>query len=65
MFETFDAEATADATHPPAWAREQRDAFDLLADARDRFLDDYVGPDGAPFWPPDDHVGVDGFDDVI
>ncbi|ESP86984.1 hypothetical protein [Candidatus Halobonum tyrrellensis] len=65
MFETFDAEATADATHPPAWAREQRDVFDLLADARDRLLDDYVDADGTPLWPPDDHVGVDGFDDVI
>ncbi|WP_148415478.1 hypothetical protein [Haloferax sp. KTX1] len=58
-------EATAEATRPPTWARKQRALFDLTADAVDRFVDDYTGPDGEPFWPPDDHVGVDGFDDVV
>ena len=61
----FELEATTTVSRPPGWALRERELFDLLADALDRFVDDYVGPNGTPFWPPEDHVGVDGFDDVV
>ncbi len=50
---------------PPQWAVLQRNLFDLLADAVDRFVEQYFEADGEPFWPPTDHVGCDGFDDVV
>jgi len=49
----------------PEWARRQRDLFELMDDAVDRFVADYVDDDYEPYWPAEDHVGVDGFDDVI
>ncbi|MCU4742487.1 hypothetical protein [Natronoglomus mannanivorans] len=66
MFEfEFEIEAQTPATRPPDWANTQRALFDLFADAVDRFVAEYVGADGEPLWPPADHVGVDGFDDVV
>ncbi len=50
---------------PPQWAVLQRNLFDLLADAVGRFVEQYFEADGEPFWPPTDHVGCDGFDDVV
>ncbi|ADB63553.1 hypothetical protein Htur_4781 (plasmid) [Haloterrigena turkmenica DSM 5511] len=50
---------------PPEWATLQRDLFETMADAVDGFVDEYLAENGEPYWPPDDHVGVDGFDDVI
>lgn len=52
-------------SQPPEWALLQRSLFDLLADAVDRFVDQYFEENGEPFWPPEDHVGCDGFDDVV
>lgn len=60
----FELEARTAITRPPSWALLQRSLFDLLADAVDQFVADYVD-DGEPLWPPDGHVGADGFDDVI
>ncbi|QRV17993.1 hypothetical protein JMJ58_23720 (plasmid) [Haloterrigena salifodinae] len=50
---------------PPEWATLQRELFETMADAVGRFADEYLNENGEPYWPPDDHVGVDGFDDVI
>jgi hypothetical protein len=36
-----------------------------MEDAVDRFVEDYLGDDYGPFWPPEGHVGLDGYDDVI
>lgn len=60
----LEIEARRSITQPPRWALLQRSLFDLLGDAVDRFVADYVD-DGEPLWPPDGHVGADGFDDVI
>ncbi|WP_424005191.1 hypothetical protein ACOZ4I_17720 (plasmid) [Haloarcula salina] len=49
----------------PEWAMLQRDLFDVMADAVDQFVEDYIDENGEPYWPPVDHVGIDGFDDVI
>lgn len=61
----FQLEATTSLGEPPEWAVRQRDLFDLMETALDRFTENYFGLDGEPLWPPDDHVGVDGFDDVV
>ncbi len=61
----YDIQASNTERRPPDWAMLQRDLFETMADAVDRFVDDYFDEDGEPYWPPDDHVGVDGFDDVI
>ncbi len=52
-------------SQPPEWALLQRSLFDLLADAVDRFVAEYFEENGEPFWPPEGHVGCDGFDDVV
>ncbi|WP_435361756.1 hypothetical protein [Haloarchaeobius sp. DFWS5] len=57
--------ASTSVTRPPDWVRRQRDLFDTMASAVDRFVEDYLDEDGEPLWPPDGHVGVDGFDDVV
>ena len=61
----FELEASTSCSRPPDLAVLQRNLFDLLADAVDRFDADYFEEDGEPFWPPDGHVGADGFDDVV
>ncbi|WP_435366125.1 hypothetical protein [Haloarchaeobius sp. DYHT-AS-18] len=57
--------ASTSTARPPDWAVKQRDLFDAMATAVDRFVADYLDADGEPLWPPDGHVGVDGFDDVV
>lgn len=49
----------------PAWARLQRDLFERQAAAIEPFVDHYLGDDYEPFWPPEDHEGLDGVDDVF
>ncbi|WP_247004263.1 hypothetical protein [Halosolutus gelatinilyticus] len=61
----FTVVASEPLTRPPEWAQLQRTVFETMADAVDRFVDGYLDEDGEPYWPPDDHVGVDGFDDLI
>ncbi|MFC4989431.1 hypothetical protein [Saliphagus infecundisoli] len=61
----LELEATTAIDQPPDWATDQRRLFDLLETAVERFYGDYFGESGEPFWPPEDHVGVDGFDDVL
>ncbi|WP_227379362.1 hypothetical protein [Haladaptatus halobius] len=61
----LELEATISVSRPPAWALRQRELFDQMANAVDRFVADYTGPKDEPFWPPANHVGVDGFDDVV
>ncbi|AHG01662.1 hypothetical protein HALLA_04480 (plasmid) [Halostagnicola larsenii XH-48] len=61
----FDIEASRSLTRPPEWAALQRTLFETMATSVDRFVDEYFDEDGEPYWPPEDHVGVDGFDDVI
>nr|WP_232833703.1 hypothetical protein [Saliphagus sp. LR7] len=61
----LELEATTAIDQPPDWASDQRRLFDLLETAVERFYGDYFGESGEPFWPPADHVGVDGFDDVL
>lgn len=60
----LELEARTPISRPPDWALLQRSLFDLLADAVDRFTMDYFD-DGEPFWPPEGHVGADGFDDIV
>jgi hypothetical protein len=52
-------------SRPPEWALRQRALMKTMASAVDRFTDEYLGPDGDPFWPPRDHTGIDGFDDIV
>ena len=61
----FEIEASDSLAQPPDWATRQRELFDLMADAIDRFVAGYLDDDGEPLWPPEDHVGVDGFDDIV
>ncbi|WP_226042860.1 hypothetical protein [Natrinema sp. DC36] len=61
----FEIEASDSLLRPPDWATLQRELFGTMADAVDRFVDEYVGENGEPYWPPGEHVGVDGFDDLI
>jgi len=62
MFEVTAERSVAD---PPDWARRQRDLFDLIETAVAEFFEDYTDENDEPFWPPEGHVGVDGFDDVV
>jgi len=50
---------------PPEWVTRQRALFDLMATAVDDFVADYTDENDEPFWPPEGHVGVDGFDDLL
>ena len=61
----FELEANESVARPPDWAVRQRDLFEVMEGAVDRFVADYFDEDGEPLWPPEDHVGVDGFDDVV
>ena len=60
-----DIEASESLGHPPTWATKQRAVFDLMGDALEPFVEDYFDDDGDLFWPPEDHVGIDGVDDVF
>jgi len=59
-----DVTATTTYSSPPEWALAQQRLFDLMAEAVERFTDEYLD-DGEPLWPPEKHVGIDGFDDVV
>ncbi len=61
----FEVAARRSVAQPPEWAARQRALFDLFESAVEEFVADYLGDDGEPLWPPEDHVGVDGYDDVI
>ncbi|SEW31170.1 hypothetical protein [Natrinema salifodinae] len=61
----FEIEASDSLRRPPAWAVLQRDLFETMAEAVSDFVDEYFDANDEPYWPPDDHVGVDGFDDLI
>jgi len=50
---------------PPDWVLRQRDLFEMMPSAVDEFVADYTDENDEPFWPPEGHVGVDGFDDVL
>jgi len=61
----FELEASESIARPPDWAVRQRELFEVMEGAVERFVADYFDEDGEPLWPPEDHVGVDGFDDVV
>ncbi|MEY7848388.1 hypothetical protein AB7C87_04200 [Natrarchaeobius sp. A-rgal3] len=61
----LELEARVSIRQRPEWAMVQRELLDVMASAVDRFVDDYVGEGGEPLWPPEDHVGADGFDDLL
>ncbi|ELY97707.1 hypothetical protein [Natrialba aegyptia] len=61
----FELAAQHSIGRPPEWALLQRELFETMADAVDRFVDEYVDENGEPYWPPRGYTGVDGFDDVI
>ena len=60
-----DFEATRLISKPPEWATKQRQLFDLTRDTVESFVENYFDDDGAPLWPPEGHVGIDGSDDLI
>ena len=58
-------EAHRSFTSPPPWAVQQRQLLTLLGEAIDPIVEEYLGEDGRPLWPPDDeYVGIDGHDDL-
>ena len=61
----FELEASTSMARTPRWATLQRELFDTMSTALDGFVDDYFGEGYEPYWPPDDHVGLDGYDDVV
>ncbi len=61
----FEVDANTPFARPPRWATLQRELFETMSEALGRFVEGYFGEGYDPFWPPDDHVGVDGYDDVI
>ncbi len=61
----FEITARTQRRTQPEWARLQRSLFEVMRTSVDRFVDDYIDDDGEPLWPPDGHVGSDGFDDIV
>ena len=49
----------------PEWAIRQRELFDAMRAAVDVFVKAYTDENCEPLWPPDGHVGADGFDDLL
>ncbi|MFB6146589.1 MAG: hypothetical protein ABEJ08_02770 [Halobacteriaceae archaeon] len=58
-------EAGTPLSEPPRWAVLERRLFDLLSEAVEPVVSEYVADDGSLLWPPaDDYVGVDALDDA-
>ena len=57
--------ATRAISTPPEWATKQRRLFEVTRDAVSSFVEHYFDRDGAPLWPPEDHIGIDGSDDLV
>jgi len=57
-----DVEASRTVVEAPTWATLERSLFDLMDDTAEPFLE--LTAEGTPHWPPDEHVGIDGHDDI-